>query len=65
MKVKPSDVLKVTFCTKYGHYEFHIVLFGLINMLVAFIDSRNGMSNDYLNRFIMVFIDDIFKFSKS
>ena len=65
MKVKPSGVLKVVFSTKYGHYEILIVLFGLMNALVAFIDSTNQVSGDYHDEFVMVFIGDICVFSKS
>ena len=65
MKIKPSSVLKIVFRTKYGHYEILIVLFGLTNVLVAFIDSVNWMSNDYLGRHVTVFIGDIFVFSRS
>ena len=65
MKVKSSDVLKIVCCTKYGHYEFFIVLFGPTNVLVAFINSMDQRSNDYLDEFVMVLIGDIFMFSKS
>jgi len=53
------------FHTKRGHYEFLIVLFGLTNELVAFIDSVNRMSNGYLGGRVTVFIGNIFVFTKA
>ena len=65
LKVKPSSVLKVAFRTKYGHYEFLIVLFGQMNTLATFIYLKNQVFSDYLDKFIMIFISDISVFSKS
>ena len=59
-----SGVLKVAFRTKYRYYGFLIVLFGLTNVLVAFINSKNQVSDYYHDEFVIVFIGDIFLFSK-
>ena len=65
LKIKPSDVLKTAFYTRCGHYEFLLMLFGLTNAPAAFMDLMNRVFNDYLDKFVVVFIDDILVYSKS
>ena len=65
MKIRPSDVPKTTFRTKYGHYEFLVMPFSLTNAPAAFIDLMNNVFSDYLDKFVIVFIDDILVYSKS
>ena len=65
LKIKESDVPKMTFKTHYGHYEFLVMPFKLTNAPVAFMDLMNKVFHPYLNQFIIVFIDDILVYSKS
>jgi hypothetical protein len=48
----------------YGHYEFVVVNFGLSNELVVFMCLINGVFREYLDKFVMVFLDDILIYSK-
>jgi hypothetical protein len=65
MKIRPSDIPKTTFSTQYGLYEFAVMSFGLTNALVYFMNLMNKVFMEYLDRFIVVFIDDILIYSKS
>ena len=59
LRVQESDVPKTTFRTRYEHYEFLVMPFGLTNAPTAFMDLMNQVFQSYLDRFIIVFIDDI------
>ena len=65
MKIKSEDIPKIAFKTRYGHYEFLVMPFGLTNTPTTFMDLMNMMFHEYLDRFVIVSIDDILIFSKS
>ena len=59
LRIKEEDISKTTFRTRYGHYEFVVLPFGLTNAPATFMCSMNSVLNKYLDKFILVFIDDI------
>jgi hypothetical protein len=65
MKIKEVDVAKTAFRTRYGHYEFFVLPFGLTNAPVLFMDLMNRVFQPYLDKFVVVFIDDILVYSNS
>ncbi|KAL5579017.1 hypothetical protein UlMin_011459 [Ulmus minor] len=65
LRIKDNDVPKTAFWTRYGHYEFLVMPFGLTNAPAAFMDLMNRVFAQYLDKFIIVFIDDILVYSKT
>nr|XP_016495174.1 PREDICTED: uncharacterized protein LOC107814307 [Nicotiana tabacum] len=65
LRIKEEYVPKTAFRTRYGHYEFHLMSFGLTNTPVAFMDLMNGVFNPFLDIFVIMFIDDILAYSRS
>ena len=65
MKVRDNDVFNTAFRTRYGHYEFLVMSFGLTNALATFMDLMNRVFSPYLDKFVIVFIDDILVYSGS
>jgi hypothetical protein len=59
LRIRPSDVPKTTFTTKYGLYEFTVMSFGLTNVPAFFMYLMNNVFLDYLDKLVVVFIDDI------
>ena len=55
----------MAFCTRYGHYEFLVMSFGLTNAPAAFMDLMNRVFRPYMDLFVVVSIDDIIVYSKS
>ncbi|WVZ97363.1 hypothetical protein U9M48_042909 [Paspalum notatum var. saurae] len=65
LKIRPSDIPKTAFTTKYGLYEYTVMSFGLTNAPAYFMQLMNSVFMDYLDKFVVVFIDDILIYSKT
>jgi hypothetical protein len=65
VRIKEEDINNTAFRTRYGHYEFTVVPFELSNAPTIFMCLMNGVFQDYLDKFVIVFLDDIFVYSKS
>ncbi|GJV31293.1 putative reverse transcriptase domain-containing protein [Tanacetum coccineum] len=65
LRVHGEDIPKTAFKTRYGHFEFTIMPFGLTNAPAVFMDLMNWVCKPYLDKFFIVFIDDILIYSKS
>ena len=65
LKVREEDTPKTVFRTRYGDYEFLVMPFGLTNALAAFMDLMNRVCNPFLDKCVIVFIDDILIYSRS
>ncbi|WMV13739.1 hypothetical protein MTR67_007124 [Solanum verrucosum] len=64
VQVWEKDILKIAFRTRYGHFEFLVMSFGLNNAPVVFMDLNNSISRPSLDMFVIVFIDDILVYSR-
>jgi hypothetical protein len=65
LRILPSDIPKTAFITKYELYEFTVMSFGLTNAPTFFMYLTNNVFMDYLDKFVVVFIDDIFIYSQN
>ncbi|WVZ63668.1 hypothetical protein U9M48_013282 [Paspalum notatum var. saurae] len=65
MKIRPSDIPKTAFITRFGLYEYMVMSFGLTNAPAYFMNLMNKVFMEYLDKFVVVFIDDILIYSKT
>ena len=64
LRIKEEDIPETTFMNYYNHYKFTIMSFGLTNAFAAFMDLMNQVFKDFLNIFMIIFIDNILIYSK-
>jgi hypothetical protein len=65
LRIREANIQKTTFVTRYGQYEFTVMPFGLTNTLAFFMNLMNKVFMEELDKFVVVFIDDILIYSKS
>ena len=63
LRIRETNIPKTAFRTRYGHFEFTVMLIGLTNVLAAFMDLMHRVFQPYLDHFVVVFVDDILIYS--
>jgi hypothetical protein len=64
LRIRPGDEWKTTFRTRYGHFEYTVMPFGLTNAPEVFQHLMNDIFREYMDEFVVVYLDDILIFSK-
>ncbi len=64
IKIRPGDECKTTFRTRYDHFEYTVMPFDLTNALVVNLHLMNDIFREYMDKFVVVYLDDILIFSK-
>lgn len=65
LRIKISNTHKIAFKTRYGHYYFVVLAFRLTNAPIAFMNLMNSVYQEYLNKFVLVFLDEILIYSRN
>ena len=65
MKIREQDIPKTAFTTMYGLYEYTVMSFGLTNAPAYFMNMMNKVFMEFLDKFVVVYIDDILVYSKN
>ena len=63
--IAKENIHKIVFRTRYGHYEFLVLPFGLTNIPATFMMLMNNIFHDYLDKFVIIYLDDILIYSKT
>jgi hypothetical protein len=65
LRIREEDIEKTAFSTRYEHYDYVVMSFGLTNAPAAFIEAMNGMLHEFLDDFVVVFLYDILIYSQT
>jgi hypothetical protein len=64
LRIHEEDIEKIAFSTRYGHFKFIVMSFGLTNAPAALMEAMNRMLHEFLDDFVVVFLDNILIYSK-